>query len=615
MESLSDSKGPLTIERVLKLSSNELFVIFDFKYDEWEAPTQVLKAYWQTWAEHHSVPRVSFLFADDITHLERQALNKGHYVVYGLFEPEPSHFISDSFKDTPFNIWEEELKDLAARGLRDIGFAAVGRNSLGEGFIVAFTASNPVVLADMQEHLLMNHTFISIFQGQIISGGALNHNFMPIALSACEAQDDADYFFATLEKVHPQLLRHISIEDYLDSKKTIRTQLLEQEMLQGSISSSYLAGILAEAAAYLKDGHTGIKSNGFFISEDSQDIFMLPFRLKRNLDYLIVEYVTPDLEDLQGQTLITINDQPMDDFLKPALRRISSESDTFGLEQFVDRQRFYSAWCGLFSSSPVTIRFKNKRHSFTRSINLISLQEYDELIPERDESPSFHCFYHDDKICYYQYNSFIDCDSERSYIVRLFSEMQNRGTSFLIIDLRINTGGDPDMGDYLLSFLTEKPYRMWSRVDIKLSEHLFEQRTEFTPYRDLAGLILSELVDPKTPKRQEYLFKGNLYLLIGPGTFSAATEFAAVVKNYHLGQLIGEETGGRRQSTGDALMDQLPSSAIGFSVSSMVYYASIPNTDDEYRGVLPDVSPIAEDLIKHEETDDPLLYFTLDHVH
>ena len=603
---------PLTFERVVETSGDTLYVIFDFDCDGWDEQIHALKEYWVAWAEGSSVQRVSFLSTDDEGCLEHPELENGNFVVYGLFAPKPNHLVFASFSDTPFDSWEEERQYLIERGMGDIGFAAVGCNPIGEGFVVAFNASSPAILADMMECLHLNCTCISVLKGEVINVGIFNYNFTPLIFSAKEAQADADYFFATLEKVHPLPLRYIGAYDYLALKKTVRTQLQQQEALHGHISYARLAGILAEAAARFKDGHTEIKPTSLLIVGADPDVLMLPFRLKLHCDRLIVESAIPELEDLCGKTLEAIDNRPIDEILRPALRRISGESENFRLAQFLDDQRCYVAWCALFRVSPVTMLFSDRKWNFTRTIDLISLQQYDDLLPEMEETRSFRRFLYDDRTCYYLCGSFHDTEHVRPYIARLFGEIREKGTERLIIDVRNNRGGSSDLVVYLLEFLTDKPFRMWSRVDIKLSDLLFQQRKEYAPFRHLAGLTVSESDEPETPGHREDLFRGELYVLIGPGTFSAAAEFAAVVKNQKLGKLIGEETGGRRQSTGDAVLDYLPSSAIMCRVSSMVYHASCPTVEDDAYGTVPDVSLDEEDLIKYDPTDDPLLHFVLE---
>ncbi len=535
-------------------------------------------------------------------------------MVYGLFDPKPNHLVFAAFNDTPFGLSEEEQKFLFEGGMGEIGFASVGHNPLGDGHISAFCAPSPTVLTGMKKCLRLNYTFFVTLQDQVINGGNLDHDFAPLVFSADDGQVDAEYFFTTLERVHPYPLRHISGDDYLDLKKSIRNRLQRQEASRGHISYAELSGILAEAAARLKDGHTEIMPAGDIIDGAIPDVLMFPFRLKRFFDDLVVENAIPRLEDLTWKSLVSVDDQPINEFLQPALCRISGESDTRRLVQFVDSQRFYGAWSAMFTESPVTMRFVEKGRTSTHRIDLISISEYDDLLPEKEESDGFHRFHHDENTCYYNCDSFIDTDDRRTYIAGLFSELRAKKTHRLIIDVRQNGGGNPDLVVFLLEFLTEKPFKMWSRVDIKLSDLLIEQHPHYARYSDLTGLIISESDDLVIPKRREDLFKGDLHVLIGPRTFSAAAEFAAVVKDYGLGQLIGEETGGRRQSTGDALTGLLPVSGIRFGVSAMMYYAAMPQAGDETRGTLPDISPKAEELFEYEETEDPLVNFTLEHI-
>lgn len=85
-------------------------------------------------------------------------------------------------------------------------------------------------------------------------------------------------------------------------------------------------------------------------------------------------------------------------------------------------------------------------------------------------------------------------------------------------------------------------------------------------------------------------------VLIGPQTFSSAADFADAVKTYHLGTLIGQETGGRPNGFGEAYVFRLPRSQLAVSVSSALFVRASGDTSD-HRGVVPDVSiaPTAAD--------------------
>lgn len=51
--------------------------------------------------------------------------------------------------------------------------------------------------------------------------------------------------------------------------------------------------------------------------------------------------------------------------------------------------------------------------------------------------------------------------------------------------------------------------------------------------------------------REPIFFGGKVIVLIGPRTFSSASDLADAIKTYHLATLVGQETGGRVNTFGD----------------------------------------------------------------
>ena len=103
-------------------------------------------------------------------------------------------------------------------------------------------------------------------------------------------------------------------------------------------------------------------------------------------------------------------------------------------------------------------------------------------------------------------------------------------------------------------------------------------------------------------------------MLIGSRTFSAAADLAAVVRDYDLGILIGEETGGVRCSYGESLNFSLPYSKISYGISSKRFHAPNPSPDDDQRGTVPHVPIDETGLAPHLDDADPVLSFALEHV-
>jgi len=94
----------------------------------------------------------------------------------------------------------------------------------------------------------------------------------------------------------------------------------------------------------------------------------------------------------------------------------------------------------------------------------------------------------------------------------------------LIIDLRDNRGGSPDMVKYICSFLFSKPTHI---------NDLFEHRT---------GKTQQYWTEPV--KGYEGLTGIPVYVLTNGRTFSAAEEFAYDLKSQRRGKVVGETTGG-----------------------------------------------------------------------
>jgi C-terminal processing protease CtpA/Prc len=102
------------------------------------------------------------------------------------------------------------------------------------------------------------------------------------------------------------------------------------------------------------------------------------------------------------------------------------------------------------------------------------------------------------------------------------------------------------------------------------------------------GSIVTLQSPIQAAKHATPFFDGPVCMLIGPATFSSATDLAAAVKDFHLATLIGEETGGRANSFGEAYPFELPNSRLIASVASAYFVRASGDTTDR-RGVMPDI--------------------------
>ena len=160
----------------------------------------------------------------------------------------------------------------------------------------------------------------------------------------------------------------------------------------------------------------------------------------------------------------------------------------------------------------------------------------------------------------------------------------------LIIDIRRNGGGNSSVGWYILSMLTDKPFKTskW---------HTREYRPAFRAWGRSEGKYGEATNDFASDKSKHY--KKPVVVLTGPATFSAAEDFAVAFDVMERGLLIGEPTGG---STGQPLFFRLPGGGSARVTSKRDSYPS--GKEFVGVGIIPDklVSPTIKDFRNGKDT-------------
>jgi C-terminal processing protease CtpA/Prc len=200
-----------------------------------------------------------------------------------------------------------------------------------------------------------------------------------------------------------------------------------------------------------------------------------------------------------------------------------------------------------------------------------------------------------------------DSGNFKKDIAAMFRQVKDDSVETLLVDLRQNGGGYDALGEELLRYINQKPYRGWSGGELKRSAELrsLDKAYYRVPFRWLPlyffysqdrmlhlGPKGSLAAWPQQPVRlrekAEPFFDGPVCVLIGPYTFSAAVVFADAVKTFRLATLVGEETGGRPNFFGETYDFRLPRSGLLASVSTARWVRANADSAD-MRGVIPDI--------------------------
>ncbi len=180
----------------------------------------------------------------------------------------------------------------------------------------------------------------------------------------------------------------------------------------------------------------------------------------------------------------------------------------------------------------------------------------------------------------------------KEFIRQSFEHMKQENIKNLMIDIRKNGGGSSELAEYLYSFISDKPYRVYAEVHVKYSDDAIRKLRIFDPILLFRVKVLNQKIivnksSFKKPKKNDLLFNGSVFVLVGPQTFSAAADFAAMVKDLKVATIVGEETGGLASCYGDVLPFTLPNTRLQLGVS-FKYFVRCGGFDDK-RGVLPDI--------------------------
>jgi C-terminal processing protease CtpA/Prc len=179
----------------------------------------------------------------------------------------------------------------------------------------------------------------------------------------------------------------------------------------------------------------------------------------------------------------------------------------------------------------------------------------------------------DGNIGYLEIRSFnFDAESVDSTLASAMNFLAN--TDALIIDVRRNGGGDPEMVAAVCSYLMP--------AGTLVNKFYWRPQNRWDEFRT------------KRPNGRHYGTTRPVYVLTSENTFSGAEEFAYDVQTQKRGEVVGDTTGGGAHPGGFRKVTE----HFGVWVPSGRAVNPVTNTNWEGTGVIPDVPAAAEDALK-----------------
>lgn len=393
---------------------------------------------------------------------------------------------------------------------------------------------------------------------------------MDKTFSVAELHSDLDFMVNRYKTRHPDWQGRVSEKELDRVHRELRARI---DKPMGRRAYFKIVGRLT---ATLRDGHSSIlfpyPELDRYLSQGGR-LFPLELTLDDNLS----GYVDHTLQDVpQGAKILTINGHAFESLIRDMSAYARGES--FSLRVSIINQGL-ARWLWHIYDIGDQLEVEFSHNGQTKKVTLQGMDkaEVDRRAEAEDEGDlSYNKL--DNKTAYVNIGYFgIAQDRFETFVDDTFDSIAQQGIKNLIVDVRKNPGGSTDNVEYLMQYLVQKDCDLVSKVQEK------------TASGGLEDVNVNTTVEPSGSKRH---FNGNFYLLMGKYTYSAATVMATAVKDCKVGTIVGQETGGFANQTGQIDFFDLPATQLRAFIPLRLLIR--PSGDRRVEPVIPDVAVVED---------------------
>jgi len=444
-----------------------------------------------------------------------------------------------------------------------------------------------------------------------------------------QVKQDFEYLYKTLEASHYNL--------FVSTKKEVFDQ--EYKKISGSIKDSMttlqIFRLFQPFVTLAQNGHCNIDMGVVgdiyeMYMRNGGSVFPLTVYFSGN-KVLVLNNFSNDTTILPGDEIVSLNGKPVEETLSGLYRMLSGENSLYK-RMMIDLYTFPRMYwvvydrCDLFN-----LEIRKKQGSVVHiKVNAIPAGVYEyEMAQQKPMVNSNREFHFIDDVAYLHPGTFLNAGSgdamdHKAFVTDEFCQfmdssfmaLYNKKSKNLIIDLRNNIGGDNSFSDYMVSFFATGEFSFCSKFTVKTSQMTKDFWKDITDSsladlkRDIMtkenGTCFEASIQKKYPRKDSLHYGGNLYVLINRYSISNATSVAAMIQDYRLGSLIGEETAELPTNYGAPHKFKLPNTQLAIMYPKAFFIR--PNGDTSLSGVNPDIY-VEDNLFTAK---DEVLEYTLD---
>lgn len=443
-------------------------------------------------------------------------------------------------------------------------------------------------------------------------------------------RNDFDLFQNILQDAHPGLYWYTP-KDSMDRRFHHARSLIKDSLTEGGFRN-----VLSYALSGIGCGHTSVKpSKGFAkATRSSNRFFPLVLKLWPDTAFVVANLNKKDSVLTQGAIVHAIDGTPMQQIIDTLFQHLSTDgyNTTHKYQVLSNRGGFGNGYTALFGNKArYTIDFTDNlgrrqtavipAYQVVRDTTIKKIAERPPVVPRRQRRLVVQQGARNltidslNTLAVMDLGTFTHGFKLRRFFRKSFKELSKQNTPNLAIDLRGNGGGIITYSNLLTRYLVAKPYK------IADSLYAIRRNSRYAKYQSghranklflLAftrkkkdGLFHFAYYERKRfhPKRKHH-YNGDVYLLTGGNTFSAASLVAGTLKPQANVTVVGEETGGGSYGNNAWLIPDvtLPLTGVRFRLPlfRLVIDKDAPKTG---RGISPEVEALPTTNLMRREVD------------
>ena len=346
----------------------------------------------------------------------------------------------------------------------------------------------------------------------------------------------------------------------------------------------------------LEDGHTGTNIPRLLMNYYNENEKMFPvyvFFINKK-GYVLCSRI----KELPAETeILSIDSKPISEIKKELLQYLPSDGKIETKKnQTLNNGAFSFIYNWIFGNkNSFIVSYKTKQGEIkTTNINAESVKDFEcdngnELRNTKDlqlDFPQNNTALLTIKT--FDDNRLVGKQNFKDFLDASFKQINSKGISNLIIDLRGNAGGADGNGALLYSYLANKPFKYFSTIESTTSEIMVKENS---------------LLDIQQPQNNS--FNGKVLFLINGLCFSTTADFCSIARSNERGKFIGEETGGGYygNTSGQIETTELPHSKITIKIPTFKYLNDVKKAKYADRGIIPDyaIIPTISEVILHKD--------------